>query len=104
MTEAEYEELQYAAIAAGYKPVRLTDDSKYFLLEGVQKPWNPLTDNEDAFCLAVKLNITVVCGAPSVVLCAYSRGEDAHPDPYVATRRAIVRAAAEIGKQLGAAA
>ena len=59
--------------------------------------WNPLTDDGDALRLAVKLGIPI----------DFQDGEDActwaqqifeiHGDPYAATRRAIVRAAAEIG-------
>jgi hypothetical protein len=54
--------------------------------------WNPLTDDGDAMRLAVKLGIM---GRQSY------NGQDyeaANKDPYAATRRAIVRAAAEIGK------
>lgn len=70
--------------------------------------WNPLTDDGDALRLAVALNLTVVFHpALNQVLCrpyhtrdmgSESR-EDAekHADPYAATRRAIVRAAAAIG-------
>jgi hypothetical protein len=53
-------------------------------------PWNPLTDDGDALRLAVKLNVPLdgFTIAPSEWM----------NDPYAATRRAIVRAAAEIGK------
>jgi len=60
--------------------------------------FSPLTDDGDAFRLAVKLNISPMYGIPSVAVCAYSRGESYATNPYEATRRAIVRAAAEIGK------
>lgn len=59
--------------------------------------WNPLDDNSDAFCLAVKLDIVprVING----VAFAWRDGvcdmqEPCDTDPYAATRRAIVRAAA----------
>ena len=61
--------------------------------------WSPLTDDGDALRLAVKLLITVTFGANYVIV-----GGNQMPlvnnanDPYAATRRAIVRAAAEIGK------
>jgi len=58
--------------------------------------WNPLTCDSDALRLAVKAHIDV---CESV---AWYYGADNDPDyaadPYAATRRAIVRAAAEIGK------
>jgi hypothetical protein len=73
--------------------------------------WNPLEDDGDALRLAVKLSIniqhetltdspfyeTVNCGLygeNSPEWCEEIKGKD----PYAATRRAIVRAAAEIGE------
>jgi hypothetical protein len=64
--------------------------------------WNPLTDDGDALRLAVRLGMDVCFGANYVIV----RGSVQTPtvnnagDPYAATRRAIVRAAAEIGKGL----
>ena len=66
--------------------------------------WNPLTDDGDALRLAVKLKLLVMPSEDgSIVLVdSYSthehRAENAKQDPYAATRRVIVRAAAEIGK------
>jgi len=74
--------------------------------------WNPLTDDGDALRLAVKLSQM----EGGLALCLNSRlnsygfaqcytnentvspTEDMSHDPYAATRRAIVRAATEIGK------
>jgi hypothetical protein len=62
--------------------------------------WNPLTDDGDAFRLAVKLRILIDnCEVNYPINNTYytlpfTYGMDA----YAATRRAIVRAAAEIGK------
>ena len=72
---------------------RSPDNSKY---------WNPLTDDGDALRLAVKLRMNINI---------YSQGAEADcdtlestckegGDPYAATRRAIVRAAAEIGRSM----
>jgi hypothetical protein len=69
--------------------------------------WNPLTDDGDALRLAVKLNIWPVrqYRRPAIVVqngAAYFdelADEPIGDDPYAATRRAIVRAAAEIGKE-----
>jgi hypothetical protein len=65
--------------------------------------WNPLTDDGDAFRLAVKLNMELVVPgsgkdvyAGRLLLDAF---EPVNGDPYAATRRAIVRAAAQIGKE-----
>lgn len=68
--------------------------------------WNPLTDDGDALRLAVKLRMDVepwVHGdsACSRVLCQEVLIDEPHyGNPYAATRRAIVRAAAEIGKAM----
>ena len=67
--------------------------------------WNPLTDDGDALRLAVSQGVTVYTN----IRAAYARREDGteiavteepSTDPIVATRRAIVRAAAEIGKAM----
>lgn len=68
--------------------------------------WSPLTDDGDAFRLAVKLQIIVgkydeyanagVIGSDvDVVVWGHEEG-----DPYAATRRAIVQAAASLGRSL----
>ena len=78
--------------------------------EGIRKPgdttsipWNPLVDDGDALRLAVKLRMLVdndsVCA--QVIPLAGSTATEPHAtDPCAATRRAIVRAAAEIGKSM----
>ena len=65
--------------------------------------WNPLTDDGDALRLAVKLNMEVkFCSG----MYAYAEANDCYledqdiDNPYAATRRAIVRAAAAIGEKL----
>ena len=65
--------------------------------------WNPLEDDGDALRLAVKLGLrieinTQVLGDTLVISEFYDNVECHNGDPYAATRRAIVRAAAEIGK------
>ena len=71
--------------------------------------WNPLVDDGDAFRLAVKLRMVVDTdynGGANAGSAAVDFGEPEYgyqegqgkPDPYAATRRAVVRAAAEIGK------
>ena len=75
--------------------------------------WNPLTDDGDALRLAVKLRIdlhTSPINGDAVIVTAKHRmrsdllrqpnptaaSENWAPDPYAATRRAIVRAAAAL--------
>lgn len=68
--------------------------------------WNPLTDDGDALRLAVKLEIQVSTPIDSWQAEAYDKNETfccVEPvegsDIYAATRRAIVSAAAEIGRK-----
>ena len=98
MTDKEL--LELAAKAVGEKVVRPCDDESGFLLYGSQDPWNPLTDDGDALRLAVRLNAVVgVYPTKTNVTADGVFLEELHQaDPYAATRRAIVRAAAEIGK------
>ena len=72
--------------------------------------WNPLTDDGDALRMAVKLHINIEIWNVDTLIGAniYLRGrghgyfqERYTTDPYAATRRAIVRAAAESGKWEG---
>lgn len=75
---------------------------------GETKLWNPLTDDGDALRLAVKLEMQVYVGSHTVVAEILSDSDEpsiwqkvfVENDPYAATRRAIVRAAAEIGKTI----
>jgi hypothetical protein len=90
----------------------IPDATKYYaVFDSERDEWfAPLTDDGDALRLAVKLGVTVGPEQPDVIgksLCrvswlsgSHSLGEFGGGDPYAATRRAIVRAAAEIGKGL----
>jgi hypothetical protein len=60
--------------------------------------WNPIIDDGDALRLAVKLDLTVMIGAVRDVSGQLSL--DKSEDDLEATRRAIVRAAAEIGRNM----
>lgn len=70
--------------------------------------WNPLTNDGDALRLAVKLELSLDLFHDGVTV-AWTTAERQFPqivestntdDPYANTRRAIVRAAAEIGKSM----
>jgi hypothetical protein len=113
MTDREL--LELAAKAAGLVTYGLADK---FLVEpghrtggfivgtptGRDVPWNPLTDDGDALRLAVKLQMFLDPGIKDITaVCLhddrrFSAWEPLNPDPYAATRRAIVRAAAAIGQ------
>ena len=80
-------------------------------VDGRHALFSPLTDDGDALRLAVKLDIEIYQGdddGPSVYAGYWGKPERRdvtrmfciellEPDPYAATRRAIVRAAAAIG-------
>ena len=61
--------------------------------------WNPLTDDGDALRLAVKLELHVMPGIAQTPDGGMHVDKNMD-DPYAATRRAIVRAAAEIGRNM----
>ena len=77
---------------------------------GFAGKWNPITDDGDALRLAVKLKFHVGINPGNKVFCTPTYSDkptvfescerDGAQDPLAATRRAIVRAAAEIGRQM----
>jgi hypothetical protein len=89
--------LEAAAKAAGHEPIQWHSQLGWLCETHDMHPryyWNPLTDDGDAFRLAVKLNLIVRTGSVWVSQYGPIFGQDVLPDPYAATRRAIVRAAA----------
>ena len=101
--------LELAAKAAGYRLANTKPGYPLYVENGIGI-WNPLTDDGDALRLAVKLHINIeiwnvdtLIGA-NIYLVGRGHGyfqERYTTDPLAATRRAIVRAAAEIGKWEG---
>lgn len=93
--------LELAAKAAGIVP-QWRDQTLSTYRPGICDPigWNPLTDDGDELRLAVKLDLEIRPDTSSVAAAGDGVWEDqAHSgDKLAATRRAIVRAAAEIGK------
>ena len=105
MTDREL--LELAAKAAGYKmnivSSREQGGTVTFYMEPSNLCWNPLTDDGDALRLAVKLNIRFLgeWGGKAVAFNGILEHKESNSDdPYAATRRAIVRAAAEIGRAM----
>ena len=66
--------------------------------------WNPLSDDGDAFRLAVKAELTVHHWADEICVCSINGTINESiarvGDIYAATRRVIVQAAAEIGRRM----
>lgn len=109
-------ETQGMAAKAANIPIRFTPEGVPFHAEMQGNPgfrcwvaWNPLADDGDALRLAVELNISVFppCGGDGDGDFAVASIDDGDTwiqewvkggDKMAATRRAIVRAAAEIGK------
>ena len=95
MTDLEFLELAAKAICGEFHSGHFSRDGREW------EEWNPLTDDGDALRLAAKLRISIDFND----CCAWSRGVFGlvqefwggdYPDCY---RNAIVRAAAEIGKE-----
>lgn len=113
MTDREL--LEMAAKAAGINHHHIDDDGVWWrnshMSESVYK-WNPLADDGDALRLAVKLNLIIGPFATYVSVAeTYDKPKlgaqgrefvcwhhETKGDQLAATRRAIVRAAAEIGR------
>ena len=101
---SDRELLEMAAKAAGFDV--MPGVNGWCIRCDTMDSWNPLADDGDALRLAVKIGIskTLLLEVGCVgVDCEFQRGNDqaswSHDgDPYAATRRAIVLAAAEIGK------
>jgi len=111
MTDQELLELAAKATGLNVKAHLVNADDRWIgLIIGKKhtrekKFWNPLTDDGDALRLAVKLGLrieinTQVLGDTLIISEFYDNVECHNSDPYAATRRAIVKAAAEIGKDM----
>lgn len=92
-----------AAMSIGFRPEGdQSDDGTLFF--GKEK-WNPLKSDKDALRLAVRVGISISTpdDGDNVASATHWRmnsffAEKVLFDPYSATRRAIVRAAAELGR------
>lgn len=112
---SDRELLEMASKAAGYHSAWLTHDlrtpslrvrftgpsddpdAKFDCMD-----WNPLEDDGDALRLAVKLRISLLCAGNNTACDIPETDEYVWEDAIdpAAARRAIVRAAAEIGKAM----
>lgn len=103
--ETDRDLVEQAAKAAGCADLGMWDESLRCLWDGEGWSFDPLRDDGDAFRLAVKLNLLVL-PYPKDNAVRVTRLDlreaivsfGTPPDPCDATRRAIVRAAAEIGR------
>ena len=99
-TQAEFQDMR------GWGEVRHGFSEAMWVPE-IGEYWNPLADDGDALRLAVKLHMLLDAdGEYYTVSTATPKGTGVHAyekhkqDPYAATRRAIVRAAAAIGEKM----
>jgi len=104
MTDKEL--LELAAKAAGIegkiREIQVTYTTETRIGIGKNR-WNPLESDADALRLAVKLNLKVMIRLLGAGVCSQDgkvNVSDYGEDPYAATRSAIVRAAAEIGRAM----
>ena len=100
--ETDRELLELAAKACGELMPSWYGNSDY--MDGVLSRWNPLTDDGDALRLACTLGLSVdINNAFYRTTVIYEFGDDLSEDHVsgtaAATRRAIVRAAAAIGRE-----
>ncbi len=121
MTDRELLELAAKAAGIEWKPAETDAGKKCELKFGLwlrikgepteltRRRFNPLTDDGDALRLAVKLGLILGTYAHYVTVDLLSPNDRIETitvwhsqtnDPYAATRRAIVRAAAEIGRSM----
>jgi hypothetical protein len=103
MTDREL--LELAAKAAGIDVRWIAECQDFYehrphMLPGYWDKWNPLTDDGDALRLAVTLGLVIDCSRPSAgePYKQHAIWRDELCDTATLTRRAIVRAAAEIGR------
>lgn len=104
MTDREL--LELAGKAIGQEVYWLGDDAPAI----AGRYWNPLTDDGDALRLAVDCDMTVCADGLAMVSACYGYGHnqvmvtqfvcECGNDKSAATRRAITRAAAAIGKDM----
>lgn len=105
MKNTDKELLELAIKAVGYKIVFKEDTDEPIRLDEMHdEDWNPLKNNGQAFELAIDLKIGINHSGFTVFACN-DFGDDLAAESVCssiprdkATRRAIVRAAAEIGK------
>lgn len=118
---SDRELLELAAKAAGIKcdsegpyverPVMQSEFGKGNWIENIRFNWNPIISDAEAFRLMVALGMDAMFSPEDVEVIAtqHADGDSVSPwaveswtlkpqDTYAATRRAIVRAAAEIGR------
>lgn len=104
---SDEKQLELAAKAAGLEFWTHGDGGTY--IGNPMRRWNPLADDGDALRLAVQLNIEFACFDTEQQTNAGVWTPDSKPydcmtpyngDKQAAVRRAIVRAAAEIGKAM----
>ena len=106
MTDRELLELAAKAAGIENKIWHMHASAFWVDVDSDNPYWNPLTDDGDALRLAVKLNLEISHFTGAAYVASYPHDyslegadEPYGDNPYDATRRAIVRAAAEIGKE-----
>lgn len=101
----EREMLEMAAKAAGMIPQEFAGNDAF--MDGVLERWNPLAEDGDALRLAVAVGVNAIqchCSVDAMhfdsCIVETEMFTDHGNDKVAATRRAITRAAAQIGKAM----
>ena len=111
MSDREYLELAAKAAGLPHKWIPMLGKMLHIIDGGNSDTWNPLTDDGDALRLAVRLGIEIypdrecsevitAFGVHQPKLIGLNTYEPFGNDEMAAVRRAIVRAAAEIGRSM----
>jgi len=108
MTDRELLELAAKAAGIENKIWHMNANAFWVDVDSDNPYWNPLTDDGDALRLAVKLMMSLALGPIRVQACTregalrgnFFQEDIIDTDWNKSTRRAIVRAAAEIGKEM----
>ena len=106
MNDRELLELAAKAAGVDVENAEWHEDGYYWMPLGTRY-WNPFVNDGDALRLAVELKLSMDL-FDDIIAVGYTTHngivdqvvEPPGTDPYAATRRAIVRAAAEIGKEM----
>lgn len=105
---SDRELLELAAKAAGVKRELMDNGEPFYVGSATGHEWNPLDYDDDALRLAVKTGVCIVIADGFVIAQRFyadaqnlgSHREEAALNDAAPVRRAIVRAAAEIGRQM----
>ena len=104
-TDRELLELAAKAVGIDLQENMYEDNDYYYVVNNECIGWHPLADDGDALRLAVKLELDILFYRKHVDVCDNTKTQNVAAEEFtsgrdLAVRRAIVRAAAEIGRAM----